>query len=149
MDLKDVPADDFVWSWDRAEGVTARAAELLEALGHGRHQLGAVEEHAELLRSRGLTLRPLRRRGRFIPEAVLLSTACEFRRRLIYKRKARRQTRLNRLMKPFCLTWESSPDVKTALEKWKSITGRVVGRLPFRKLASVYRKMGLSLKLMN
>jgi nitrate reductase assembly molybdenum cofactor insertion protein NarJ len=79
----------------------------------------------------------------------LLSTACEFRRRLVYKRKACRQMRLERLVKPFCLTWESSPDVKTALENWKSITGKVVGRLPFQKLASLYRKMGLSLKLMN
>src|SRR5579872_534433 len=139
MNLKDVPADDFIWSWDCGDGVTARAAELLEAMGHGRHRLGAIEDHVVLLQSRGMHLRPLRRRGRFIPKGVLLSAACEFRRRLIYKRIAHRQTMLKRLMEPFCLTWESSPDVETARETWRLKTGKAVDPLRFRKLAAFYR----------
>jgi hypothetical protein len=67
MKLKDVPADDFIWAWNEGGGVTARAAEFLEAMGYARHRLRNVERRAESLRSRGVLLLPRRRRGRFIP----------------------------------------------------------------------------------
>ena|SRR5436190_3465503 len=150
MDLNNIAPDHFIRAWEKGGGVTARAAELLQAMGHGRHRLGAIEAHVELLRSRGrgLRLRPLVRRGRFIPENEFLSAAWE-RYRLIGQREDRKIKKLERLMKPFCTTWEASPDVETAVEVWRLRTGKTVGRLPFRKLAAYYRRQGVSLKRMD
>jgi len=146
MDLKKIAPDHFIQSWNKGRGVTARAAELLHARGLGVHRLDAIEEHVELLRSRGLGLRPFRERGQFIPEDVFMSTAWE-RCRLVCKKRARRWETLDKLMPSFCIAWEMSDSLDAAIEEWKARSGKTVRRQTFLKLATFYRNIGVNLKL--
>lgn len=155
MDLKNVAPDDLIWAWKRAGGVTARAAELLQAKGYGRIRLADLEAHIEWSRSCGIHLGPVFCRGRFIPEECFMPTAWE-RHRQVKKRqrtalavKTRRTKRKEKLQSIFAIVWEAAPDIDTAVTYWKKYVGSDADPVRFRMRAHQYRTLGVTLKVMG